>query len=154
MCAYKLSANHLQLYRNIWAPEEQKASIRVSFLDTYNNDIWLVYMIDKPQTITNHYGISERLQGMMCTDLIRSSLPESNTSPTAMHSHSPLQSPRADDIEQQQEFVLDDKLECHQKENRRVSSVDDLTFAFIPEQLWHFCSVDYGQRCEYTIYNI
>ena len=85
----------------------------------------------------------------MCTDPIRPQSKDAASEPTsseathdvnAIFSRSPLRF-RTDDIEQA--YALD-KLGLQAETPR---SIEDLTFAQIPQQLWHFCSVDYGQKC-------
>ena len=82
---------------------------------------------------------------MMGTDIIHS-FPE-NAAPDLLatrvnrtRSKNPLES-RTDDIEQA--YALE-KLGSQEE----AVSFEDLTFAHIPDQLWHFCSVDYGERCK------
>ncbi|KAE8375228.1 ADP-ribosylation factor [Aspergillus bertholletiae] len=115
---------------NIWSPEQQKDLIK---------------------TITSHYGISERLRGMMCTDpVVR---PPQSTAPVANDlrkndDRSP-RVPRKNDLEEAQELKdLSDAAEI-----QAAASFRGLTFSHVTNQIWHFCSVDYGPRYTCIGYN-
>ncbi|KAE8134501.1 ADP-ribosylation factor [Aspergillus pseudotamarii] len=116
---------------NIWSPEEQK---------------------DLVKTITSHYGISERLQGMMCTDpVVRPS--QSTASPAngfrEKNEGRLPRVPRKNDLEEAQELKdLSDPAEI-----QAAASFRGLTFAHVTNQIWHFCSVDYGPRYTCIGYN-
>ncbi|KAJ5420886.1 hypothetical protein N7465_003405 [Penicillium sp. CMV-2018d] len=116
---------------NIWAPEEQKESIRA---------------------ITKHYGVSERLQGMMCTEPVH---PAPKTTPTPLPTKRTSQSPsvapsfkhEVDDAENALKHLADpDKA-------RESASFKNLTFAQVTDQIWHFSSVDHGPRYTCIGYN-
>ncbi|CAI7566927.1 unnamed protein product [Penicillium discolor] len=143
-CASDLGTNELKLllskprdkcfgtrWINIWAPEEQKESIRA---------------------ITKHYGVSERLQGMMCTEPVH---PAPKTTPTPLPNKRTSQSPsvapsfkhEVDDAENALKHLVDpDKL-------RESASFKNLTFAQVTDQIWHFSSVDHGPRYTCVGYN-
>ncbi|QRD93777.1 hypothetical protein F9C07_2204913 [Aspergillus flavus] len=97
-------------------------------------------------TITSHYGISERLQGMMCTDPV--ARPSQSTSPLTdgLREKNDERLPRVlrkNDLEEAQELKdLSDPAEI-----QAAASFRGLTFAHVTNQIWHFCSVDYGPRC-------
>ncbi|RAL10428.1 uncharacterized protein BO97DRAFT_372562, partial [Aspergillus homomorphus CBS 101889] len=118
---------------NIWAPEQQKDLIK---------------------TITSHYGVSERLQGMMCTDPVeRPSKPPAPAEPPRISFHARqldrLHSPRLDDLEEGNALrSLTDP-----EEISALASFRGLTFAHVIDQIWHFCSVDYGPRYTCVGYN-
>ncbi|KAJ5804676.1 uncharacterized protein N7518_000979 [Penicillium psychrosexuale] len=108
---------------NIWAPEEQKESIRA---------------------ITKYYGVSERLQGMMCTEPVDPA-PKTTPVPNKRTSKSPIIEPsfehEVDDPENALKHLADpDK-------SRESASFSNLTFAQVTNQIWHFSSVDHGPRC-------
>ncbi|RAQ68185.1 hypothetical protein AFCA_010639 [Aspergillus flavus] len=116
---------------NIWSPEQQKDLIK---------------------TITSHYGISERLQGMMCTDPV--ARPSQSTSPLTdgLREKNDERLPRVlrkNDLEEAQELKdLSDPAEI-----QAAASFRGLTFAHVTNQIWHFCSVDYGPRYTCIGYN-
>ncbi|KAF9889704.1 hypothetical protein FE257_007010 [Aspergillus nanangensis] len=120
---------------HIWAPEEQKESIK---------------------TITSHYGLSERLQGMMCTDPVqRSSEPTAVPAPpsrASIHTNAMDRSPRIPDIDDLEEaYALKDMAESG--EAQVAASFRGLTFSHVTNQIWHFCSVDYGPKYTCVGYN-
>ncbi|KAJ5941011.1 hypothetical protein N7516_001179 [Penicillium verrucosum] len=137
-CASDLGTNELKLllskprdkcfgtrWINIWAPEEQKESIRA---------------------ITKHYGVSERLQGMMCTEPVH---PAPKTTPTPLPTKRTSQlssvatsfKHEVDDAENALKHIAD------QEKSRESASFKNLTFAQVTDQIWHFSSVDHGPRC-------
>ncbi|GFF46993.1 hypothetical protein IFM51744_06463 [Aspergillus udagawae] len=117
---------------NIWAPEEQKDVIK---------------------EITSYYGVSERLQGMMCTDPVAAP-------PKAP---APVQSLRASfhrSIDQSHRPRMEDLEEAVSLKNlsdpdniQKAASFRGLTFAHVTNQIWHFCSVDHGPRYTCVGYN-
>ncbi|KAJ5179270.1 hypothetical protein N7492_002480 [Penicillium capsulatum] len=118
---------------NIWAPEEQK---------------------DIVKAVTTQYGVSERLQGMMCTEpVIRppkaAALPRKRLSQLSQRREpgSPLPS-EPDDLENA--YGLKDIPEDMISD---PSSFKHLTFAQITDQIWHFSSVDHGPRYTCIGYN-
>ncbi|KAJ5147270.1 uncharacterized protein N7443_001137 [Penicillium atrosanguineum] len=110
---------------NFWTPEEQKASIKA---------------------ITTHYGVSERLQGMMCTD-------------PAIHRPQPVVLPnkrqsrsRSRDFDSTIDELDDVESAIYLKNLPEQDAMHDapsfkhLTFAHVTNQIWHFSSVDHGPR--------
>ncbi|KAE8413288.1 ADP-ribosylation factor [Aspergillus pseudocaelatus] len=116
---------------NIWSPEEQKDLIK---------------------TITSHYGISERLQGMMCTDPVVRPSQSTASSANGFREKNEDRLPRVsrkNDLEEAQELKdLSDPAEI-----QAAASFRGLTFAHVTNQIWHFCSVDYGPRYTCIGYN-
>ncbi|EYE95407.1 uncharacterized protein EURHEDRAFT_412225 [Aspergillus ruber CBS 135680] len=126
---------------NIWAPEEQKKMIK---------------------TIMSHYGVSERLQGMMCTEPVVQiptpkpeepvpSSPGASTLRSRRSRHKSFNQPsqtRVDDLESGVSLGDLDTEEIH-----RAASFKGLTFAQVANQIWHFCSVDHGPRYTCIGYN-
>ncbi|KAJ5620679.1 hypothetical protein N7510_004663 [Penicillium lagena] len=114
---------------NIWAPEEQKDVIKA---------------------ITTYYGVSERLQGMMCTDPAVAppkpvALPKRRHTRDFDHSEKP-----AGDIENA--ISLKD-LSDPDHTKQEASSFKNLTFSQVADQIWHFSSVDHGPRYTCVGYN-
>lgn len=105
-----------------------------------------------------HYGVSERLQGMMCTEPV---VPPSKPTEPAPNSpgghsygsHSPSRNSRSKSLDQPHARV--DDIESgyglsdltNLEEIRKAASFRGLTFAQVTNQIWHFCSVDHGPRC-------
>ncbi|PYI08568.1 ADP-ribosylation factor [Aspergillus sclerotiicarbonarius CBS 121057] len=117
---------------NIWAPEQQKELIK---------------------TLTGHYGVSERLQGMMCTDPVeRPSKPTMPAEPPRNNfrprNTDRVRGLRPDDVEGNALRDLADP-----EEIRAAASFRGLTFANVIDQIWHFCSVDYGPKYTCVGYN-
>ncbi|KAL4976317.1 hypothetical protein BDW66DRAFT_135164 [Aspergillus desertorum] len=119
---------------NIWAPEKQKDLIKA---------------------ITNHYGVSERLQGLMCTDPVTkpsklaAPSPPSRKSFQTRHSSKPVQVNVDEDLEDGQ--VLKDLPSSD--EVHAAASFKGLTFGHVVDQIWHFCSTDYGPKYTCIGYN-
>ena len=106
----------------------------------------------------SHYGVSERLQGMMCTEPVIHPSKPAETAPSSPGTHSygshslssrssrpkSLDQPHAriDDIERG--YRLSDLTDL--EEIRKAASFKGLTFAQVTNQIWHFCSVDHGPR--------
>ncbi|OJJ49786.1 hypothetical protein ASPZODRAFT_58856 [Penicilliopsis zonata CBS 506.65] len=120
---------------NIWVQEEQKDSIR---------------------TITSPFGISERLQAMMCTDPVKQRQKEPSHSPKE-----PISRYHSRNSERSRPPKTTDDLEGGY-DLRELSNPDmlagdtawkHLTFAQITNQIWHFCSVDYGSKYTCIGYN-
>ncbi|KAJ5091607.1 hypothetical protein NUU61_006477 [Penicillium alfredii] len=142
-CAADLNTDELKLLLNkprakyfgtrwihIWAPEEQKDTIKA---------------------ITTHYGVSERLQGMMCTEPV---LHRPKPAALPRKRHSQLQdvdlSPQEpDDLESA--YAL--KNVPDQDEGHEAAKMKSLTFAQVTNQIWHFSSVDHGPRYTCIGYN-
>ncbi|GIK04445.1 hypothetical protein Aspvir_008528 [Aspergillus viridinutans] len=117
---------------NIWAPEEQKDVIK---------------------EITSYYGVSERLQGMMCTDPVAAPLkgPAQVQSLRASFHRSIDRShrPRMEDLEE----AVSLKNLSDPDDIQKAASFRGLTFAHVTNQIWHFCSVDHGPRYTCVGYN-
>ncbi|GIJ83863.1 hypothetical protein Asppvi_002694 [Aspergillus pseudoviridinutans] len=117
---------------NIWAPEEQKDVIK---------------------EITSYYGVSERLQGMMCTDPVAAppKAPARVQSLRASFHRSIDRShrPRREDLEE----AVSLKNLSDPDDIQKAASFRGLTFAHVTNQIWHFCSVDHGPRYTCVGYN-
>ncbi|KAL1983870.1 hypothetical protein VTN96DRAFT_9794 [Rasamsonia emersonii] len=129
---------------NIWAPERQKESIKY---------------------ITKQYGVSERLQKMMCTEPVPQTRPptvspEASSDQTAPHhkgsgSHSVSVVNKLHELpdgDLEGAYHLNDLDPTHAS-GEVASSFKSLTFASIIDQIWHFCSVDYGPKYTCIGYN-
>ena len=96
------------------------------------------------KAITTHYGVSERLQGMMCTEPVQSG-PQTSPVPDKRSS--------TPDVERSFHHDVDDtenaKYLADPERARESASFKNLTFAQVTDQIWHFSSVDHGPRCEY-----
>ncbi|RHZ46669.1 hypothetical protein CDV55_100792 [Aspergillus turcosus] len=110
---------------NIWAPEEQKDAIK---------------------EITSYYGVSERLQGMMCTDPVAApSKPPAPVQSLRASFHRSIDRshrPRMEDLEE----AVSLKNLSDPDDIQKAASFRGLTFAHVTNQIWHFCSVDHGPR--------
>ncbi|KAL4809474.1 hypothetical protein BDV18DRAFT_132146 [Aspergillus unguis] len=119
---------------NIWVPEKQKDLIKA---------------------ITNHYGVSERLQGMMCTDPAPKPSKPAAAPQTPRKSFQSRSSPKAiysdpsEDLEDG--YALKDVPSS--EEVNAAASFRGLTFGHVVDQIWHFCSTDYGPRYTCIGYN-
>ncbi|KAE8348855.1 hypothetical protein BDV28DRAFT_142567 [Aspergillus coremiiformis] len=116
---------------NIWAPEQQKDLIK---------------------TITSYYGVSERLQGMMCTDPVARPPQFTTSFVNSAHDRKIERSHRAsrsNDLEEA--HALKDLADPD--EIQAAASFRGLTFSHVTNQIWHFCSVDYGPRYTCIGYN-
>ncbi|KAJ5198780.1 uncharacterized protein N7498_007897 [Penicillium cinerascens] len=113
---------------NIWAPEEQKDTIKA---------------------LTTHYGVSERLQGMMCTEPVVA-LPKPVALPKRRHTR---------DFDHSEKPTGDVKNAISPKDQsdpdtlRDTASFKNLTFSQVTDQIWHFSSVDHGPRYTCVGYN-
>ncbi|OGE56265.1 hypothetical protein PENARI_c003G04302 [Penicillium arizonense] len=114
---------------NIWAPEEQKETIKA---------------------ITTHYGVSERLQGMMCTEPVRPAPPPATPSPKKRFSQSRDFESSIHEIDDPENALknISDHDQAHES-----ASFKNLTFAQVTDQIWHFSSVDHGPRYTCIGYN-
>ncbi|KAJ5511950.1 Small GTPase superfamily ARF/SAR type [Penicillium expansum] len=142
-CASDLGTNELELllskprdrcfgtrWINIWAPEEQKESIRI---------LWSI------RTTT----------GMMCTEPVH---PEPETTPTTLPTKRTPQSPHVvpsfqhevDDAENALKHLA---VESDDYRKSASASFKNLTFAQVTNQIWHFSSVDHGPRYTCIGYN-
>ncbi|KAJ5577039.1 hypothetical protein N7535_003965 [Penicillium sp. DV-2018c] len=114
---------------NIWAPEEQKESIKA---------------------ITAHFGVSERLQGMMCTEPVQPD-PKPVPAPNKRSSRSSSVAPSFHHELHDPENAL--KQLSDSVGSGESASFRNLTFAQIVDQIWHFSSVDHGPRYTCIGYN-
>ncbi|CAG8283787.1 unnamed protein product [Penicillium salamii] len=125
-------------------------------LDFGNDDAWcasdldtdeLRLLLDKP-AITKHYGVSERLQGMMCTEPVQ---PEPKTIPV------PDKRSSTSNAGTSFQHDIDDpenaKYLSDPERARESASFKNLTFAQVTDQIWHFSSVDHGPRYTCIGYN-
>ncbi|KAJ5493979.1 hypothetical protein N7463_010066 [Penicillium fimorum] len=129
-------------------------------LDFGNEEAWcasdlgtdeLKLLLSKP-AITKHYGVSERLQGMMCTEPVHPTPePTPTPLPTKRSSKAPSVVPsfvhEVDDPENALKH-LDDP-----DKSRESASFKNLTFSQVTDQIWHFSSVDHGPRYTCIGYN-
>ncbi|RLL92992.1 hypothetical protein CFD26_100450 [Aspergillus turcosus] len=117
---------------NIWAPEEQKDAIK---------------------EITSYYGVSERLQGMMCTDPVaapsKAPAPVQSLRASFHRSIDRSHRPRMEDLEE----AVSLKNLSDPDDIQKAASFRGLTFAHVTNQIWHFCSVDHGPRYTCVGYN-
>ncbi|KAH3364307.1 hypothetical protein KXW94_005697 [Aspergillus fumigatus] len=117
---------------NIWAPEEQKNVIK---------------------EITSYYGVSERLQGMMCTDPVtappKAPAPVQSLRASFHRSIDRSHRPRMEDLEE----AVSLKFLSDPDDIQNAASFRGLTFAHVTNQIWHFCSVDNGPRYTCVGYN-
>ncbi|KAL4934722.1 uncharacterized protein BDV17DRAFT_13333 [Aspergillus undulatus] len=119
---------------NIWAPEQQKDLIKA---------------------ITNHYGVSERLIGLMCTNPVtRPSKPAISTQPSrkSFQSRSSSKLARLNTDGDLEDGHALEKLPSSEEVNA-AASLRGLTFGHVVDQIWHFCSTDYGTRYTCIGYN-
>ncbi|OJJ63566.1 hypothetical protein ASPSYDRAFT_141021 [Aspergillus sydowii CBS 593.65] len=119
---------------NIWAPEEQKDLIKA---------------------ITNYYGVSERLQGLMCTEPVtRPPKPTASAQP-ARRSFQSRSSPKLarTNVDEDLEDGNVMKPLPSSEEVHAAASFRGITFGHVVDQIWHFCSTDYGPRYTCIGYN-
>ncbi|THC98774.1 hypothetical protein EYZ11_001753 [Aspergillus tanneri] len=140
----------------IYLGQLQSSQTQNFILDFGNDDAWcavnlnkndIALLLRKP-AITGHYGVSERLQGMMCTDPVERQKKETTSQPSENLPKSPSTNrlphvSRMDDLEEAP--GLKDVMDPEKIQT--VASFRGLTFAHVVNQIWHFCSVDHGQRC-------
>lgn len=120
---------------------EGKHQGRTSFMHTRR------VITDHIQAITTHYGVSERLQGMMCTEPV-SPEPKPTPLPSKRASQSFTAVPSFHHEVDDTESAL--KHMSEPDKSRESASFKSLTFAQVADQIWHFSSVDHGPRCEYS----
>ncbi|KAL3470610.1 hypothetical protein BJX99DRAFT_264081 [Aspergillus californicus] len=119
---------------NIWAPEQQKDFIKA---------------------ITSYYGVSERLQGMMCTNPVsRPSKPAPQPQPLR-RSFQARNSPKPARVEVDEDLEDGHAMKAlpSPEEVNAAASFRGLTFGHVVDQIWHFCSTDYGPRYTCIGYN-
>ncbi|KAJ0416073.1 hypothetical protein BJY00DRAFT_304404 [Aspergillus carlsbadensis] len=118
---------------NIWVPEQQK---------------------DLIMAITGYYGVSERLQGLMCSDPV-TCRPQKHTAPSKTPRKS-FQSKARLARAQLGEDLEDGHALKHLPTSEQVhaaASLRGLTFGNVVDQIWHFCSTDFGPRYTCIGYN-
>ncbi|KAJ5797329.1 uncharacterized protein N7503_006625 [Penicillium pulvis] len=113
---------------HLWAPEEQIEAIK---------------------GIMSFYGVSERLQGMMCTAPV--TRPPPGTAPKKRRSRTRDVDLDLDPDDIENAFAL--KNIRDQDEGHDTSSFKHLTFSQVTDQIWHFSSVDHGPRYTCIGYN-
>ncbi|KAK2806477.1 hypothetical protein FQN50_005760 [Emmonsiellopsis sp. PD_5] len=138
---------------NIWAPEKQRELVQT-------------YVLTRLQTVTGNYGISARLQSMMVSN---PDTPSSSSSSQAV----PAAEPRltSDGLRNEPEAEPDEKTGVvipgdvesglHPGIRRAETAVSmiegpglgQITFSQIANKIWHFASVDYGQKYLCVGYN-
>ncbi|KAJ5166939.1 uncharacterized protein N7482_005720 [Penicillium canariense] len=108
---------------HIWNPEQQKDTVKM---------------------ITSHYGVSERLQGMMYTEPFHAAPQPAKVPPKKAKREST----------QTLEYELDDiESESAMTKRYQTASSRGLTFGQVTDQIWHFSSVDHGPRYTCVGYN-
>ncbi|EAW07677.1 uncharacterized protein ACLA_023920 [Aspergillus clavatus NRRL 1] len=146
----------------------QDATTRNFVLDFGNDDAWCamnleledislllrhpVSLFQYTTAIMSYYGVSERLQGMMCTDpvVVPSKPPVPAQSFRRNFRKSIDQTPRSRMEDLEDGFL---KSLSHPDEIQKAASFRGLTFAHVTNQIWHFCSVDHGPRYTCIGYN-
>ena len=88
------------------------------------------------QLIASQFGISERLQKMMCTEPLKQPV---HVDDRNVDIDRPIKSPEEDP---ENGF----RLVSHHASTDTGTSMN-LTFSQVVNDIWHFCSVDYGPRC-------
>ena len=120
----------LRVNRNIWAPEKQKEVVK---------------------TITTQYGVSERLQGLMCTEPVPQFRAPGQSNLRKRESRSrEFDRPQGGDLETA--FHAKESLEKDERDcglSGGGFNAGKFTFAQVTDQIWHFSSVDYGPRCKW-----
>lgn len=119
---------------NIWAPEKQKEVVT---------------------TITTQYGVSERLQGLMCTEPVPQFRAPGQSNLRKRESRSrEFDRPQGGDLETA--FHAKESLEKDERDcglSGGGFNAGKFTFAQVTDQIWHFSSVDYGPRYTCIGYN-
>ncbi|KAJ5917722.1 hypothetical protein N7454_010097 [Penicillium verhagenii] len=111
---------------HLWAPEEQTDAIK---------------------GIMSFYGVSERLQGLMCTaPVIRPSAGNGEPKKRRSRTHDLNMNHDSDDVENA--FAMKNLRDTEDLHD--TSSFKHLTFSQVTDQIWHFSSVDHGPRCKLT----
>lgn len=100
------------------------------------------------QLITSLYGVSERLQGLMCTEPV-TRRPRKPAQPRKRQSQTSQVDPSLrDQLDDLESAIALEKI-AKTDSSHDASSLSRLTFAQVTDQIWHFSSVDYGTRCKY-----
>lgn len=113
---------------HLWAPEMQKESIK---------------------TLLQQYGLSYRLVKMMCTDPVRQSQTAVAKTDILDPDESRGKATPEGDIEGAYNLEKTDPVAA----SAEVASLGHLSFSNIINQIWHFCSVDYGPKYTCIGYN-
>ncbi|KAJ5929918.1 hypothetical protein N7466_005411 [Penicillium verhagenii] len=114
---------------HLWAPEEQTDAIK---------------------GIMSFYGVSERLQGLMCTaPVIRPSAGNAEPKKRRSRTHDLNMDRESDDVENA--FAMKNLRDTEDLHD--TSSFKHLTFSQVTDQIWHFSSVDHGPRYTCIGYN-
>ena len=114
----------------------------------------------------SHYSVSERLQGMMCTEPVIHPSKPTESAPNSPGSHSygsyspssrnsrskSLAQPHARIYDIESGHRLSDFIDL--EEMHKAESFKGLTFTQVTNQIWHFCSVDHGPRCKSPWFSI
>lgn len=99
----------------------------------------------------SHYSISERLQGMMCTEPVLCPSKPAVPAPVPPPVHTTLNGVHSRNSHQPHKDDLEGAYSLNSfAQPETMASFKNLTFAQITDQIWHFCTVDYGQRCMQT----
>ncbi|EEA20476.1 conserved hypothetical protein [Talaromyces marneffei ATCC 18224] len=108
------------------------------------------------QALANQYGLSYRLVKMMCTDPVRqmeTAVAEPNilgeSVPTERSEEKAQQNVSSGDLEGAYHLGQLDPVAA----SAEVASLGYLSFSNIINQIWHFCSVDYGPKYTCVGYN-
>lgn len=125
---------------------------------TENQVVWLNFWASSMQkptiaAIAKKYGLSQRLTGLLCP--VRKSAPLSSTSPTATSSGAPTTAngaPRNAPTSDVEKGVSHTSSQAVQS-NPKPSGLQGISFSNVVDDLWHFCSVDFGPRYIYVGYN-
>lgn len=83
----------------------------------------------------------------MCTDPTSCSSKVEVPPPVHTRLNGILDHSHKDDLEGA--YILEELATSEEK--HATAFPKSLTFSQIPDQLWHFCTVDYGQRCTQTL---
>uniref|UniRef100_A0A093VCL7 ADP-ribosylation factor n=1 Tax=Talaromyces marneffei PM1 TaxID=1077442 RepID=A0A093VCL7_TALMA len=133
-------------------------------LDFGDQDAWCGFDLQneefvslmKDQALANQYGLSYRLVKMMCTDPVRqmeTAVAEPNilgeSVPTERSEEKAQQNVSSGDLEGAYHLGQLDPVAA----SAEVASLGYLSFSNIINQIWHFCSVDYGPKYTCVGYN-
>lgn len=102
------------------------------------------------KALANQYGLSYRLVKMMCTDPVmqmETTIAEPNILEMSVHANQSevktQQNVSSGDLEGAYHLDQLDPVAA----SAEVASLGYLSFSNIINQIWHFCSVDYGPKC-------
>jgi hypothetical protein len=109
------------------------------------------------KTLLKQYGLSYRLVKMMCTDPViqtQTAVAKADalggTISTENVEDKPGGTTPADDIEGAYHLEKLDPVAA----SSEVASLGHLSFSSIINQIWHFCSVDYGPKCVFRFQDL